>query len=248
MISIREIRDEINIYKKLRLKLSNRLKGLPKGKLRYRFQHGKERPYRLLNGKATYIRRSQTPLVQSLKLREEIEDTIERLTNNIDGLATLLASYIDFDVLMKAVSSLSGESKPLPELSGSSQDIDNLHGRGIYITSDGVHVRSRIELILYEIFLSHGLKVIYEPEIMIDGQVWHPDFALIRERDGAVILWEHYGMMDDPDYRKQTLWKVNRYCTNGYLPFHNFVCTFGYRDSSIDVSHVNDILRTMQLI
>ena len=48
--------------------------------------------------------------------------------------------------------------------------------------------------------------------------VEYPDFT-IKLPDGSIMYWEHFGMMDQDDYRKKNLHKMGTYIENNiYVP------------------------------
>ena len=47
-----------------------------------------------------------------------------------------------------------------------------------------------------------------------------------RPFDGKVFLWEHFGLMDQDEYRQKAGEKLVLYARHGFLPFHNLICTY----------------------
>lgn len=66
----------------------------------------------------------------------------------------------------------------------------------------------------------------YEPKIIMSGKKVYPDFQIIHPITKRVILWEHFGMMDDPEYEKKAYEKIRLYRENGYFPDDNLILTF----------------------
>ena len=79
---------------------------------------------------------------------------------------------------------------------------------------DGVRLRTRIEYMIASGFVAYQVPYIYESVIASERFNYYPDFAVLRKSDGRVIFWEHFGMMDDPDYcgsrfeRLRKLWHL----------------------------------------
>ena len=52
------------------------------------------------------------------------------------------------------------------------------------------------------------------------------DFTISRPSDGKLFLWEHFGLMDDDEYRQNTIKKISLYARYGFFPFENLICTY----------------------
>lgn len=119
---------------------------------------------------------------------------------------------------------------------------------GSHKASDGTALKSRVELVLYEYFMSQYTTVMYERPLNIQGELWYPDFSFFRAGDGATILWEHLGMMNDPDYCAKALYKIFRYSEAGFLPYRNIVYTYDFGHDNIDLQYAAELLRYMKLL
>ncbi len=53
----------------------------------------------------------------------------------------------------------------------------------------------------------------------------HPDFLCLNTRTRSEFYWEHFGLMDDPDYSKNTAGKLRLYTENGILAGRNLIIT-----------------------
>lgn len=87
--------------------------------------------------------------------------------------------------------------------------------------------RSKSEYIIASKLKNKGIPFKYEKELFLReyGRVY-PDFTIFDPNTKQEIYWEHFGMMDDPDYRDKTYKKMQAYLDNGYLPGINFIMTF----------------------
>lgn len=72
--------------------------------------------------------------------------------------------------------------------------------KNIFITVDGTRVKSKSEVIVYNLLLASEKQPIYEQELHLDGITVHPDFTL--ETTKGTVYWEHLGMLGDYGYRK----------------------------------------------
>lgn len=94
-----------------------------------------------------------------------------------------------------------------------------------YKTNCGIYVRSKSEMIIADILYEYGIMFLYEPKLTFGTTVVHPDFLIIRN-DGSIFIWEHFGLLDNPDYKKQTEWKIDLYGKNGFKQHTNLICTY----------------------
>ena len=53
----------------------------------------------------------------------------------------------------------------------------------------------------------------------------HPDFYCLNLRTRQEFAWEHFGMMDDPDYAARATEKLGLYAENGFFPGKNLIIT-----------------------
>ena len=88
----------------------------------------------------------------------------------------------------------------------------------IHRTSDGTPVRSKSEVIVYDVLVSQGLSVLYEEALTAkDGNPKNfrlPDFTIHHQ--GRTWYWEHLGMLDKASYNSDWELKKQWYRANGY--------------------------------
>lgn len=88
----------------------------------------------------------------------------------------------------------------------------------IHCASDGKLLRSKSEVIIYEVLLKYGLEPIYEYKLEIDKTIKRPDFYICDDDSGIDYYWEHLGMLSDPHYSKKWQEKLEWYRSNSILP------------------------------
>jgi hypothetical protein len=96
----------------------------------------------------------------------------------------------------------------------------------IHRTERGEKVRSKSEAIIANILNNLGLD--YRYEYPIEGNEWpgirRPDFVLFS-KNHKPLLWEHLGMLDDPDYCARWDAKLEWYRANGFTEGINLFVT-----------------------
>lgn len=71
-----------------------------------------------------------------------------------------------------------------------------------------------------------GIPYKYEcPVVLRNGKTRYPDFTLLDIAHHRVVYHEHLGMLEDPDYRKAALIKLQEYGENGIFTGKNLILT-----------------------
>ena len=103
-----------------------------------------------------------------------------------------------------------------------------------HITTYGLRVRSKSELIIAEKLYYHRIAFHYEQVLHIDNFSLVPDFY-IRRADGKLFVWEHMGMMENTEYRLHQKKKIEMYESMGFVPWDNLIVTYDTPDGLIDL-------------
>ena len=87
----------------------------------------------------------------------------------------------------------------------------------------GERVRSKSEVIIANKLHNLGIAYRYEfPIKFMSGRIVYPDFYCLNVRKRREIVYEHFGMMDDPEYANNAVKKIEEYQRNGYWLGKNF--------------------------
>jgi len=87
-------------------------------------------------------------------------------------------------------------------------------------------VRSKSEKIIADTLERRGIPYRYEaPLILQDGVTVYPDFSLLNVRRRKEYIWEHLGMMDNEDYARSAVTKLNSYINSGFFPGEQLILT-----------------------
>ena len=105
-------------------------------------------------------------------------------------------------------------------------------------TAHGERVRSKSEVIIADTLFRHNIPYRYEFPITLkrinsddirrnfgSSITLYPDFLCLNTRTRQEFYWEHFGLMDDPDYSKNAAGKLRLYIENGILPGCNLIIT-----------------------
>jgi hypothetical protein len=87
----------------------------------------------------------------------------------------------------------------------------------IHRTARGELVRSKSEVIIANLLHAANVDYHYEQPLTTDatGRTIHPDFTFV-DYSGDIVVWEHLGMLDRPDYRDSWQRRLAWYTANGF--------------------------------
>jgi len=103
----------------------------------------------------------------------------------------------------------------------------------------GERVRSKSEKIIADHYLKLGIPYRYEcPLKLKDGgrtRIIHPDFAVLNVRSRKAYYHEHFGKMDDPDYIRTSLRRLELYIKNDLFPGESLLITHETSQRPLDM-------------
>ena len=113
----------------------------------------------------------------------------------------------------------------------------------VILTNNGLRVRSKSEKILADFFDQNKIPYKYECPLYLKpyGYVY-PDFTFLSEKTGEEVYWEHDGRMDDPDYARNAIRKIQMYEENGIYPGEKLILTFETEKSVLDIRIVKKLV------
>lgn len=223
---------------------------MPEGTLRLSKSQGCVQYYHCTKGaphNGSYIHKNDIELAKQLAQKsydEKIFDYSQKAIKYIDRLlscykddkiAEIYASeHIERQKLITPVE-LAYDQKLEKWLEKPYQGKGFADGAPVILTNSGIRVRSKSEKILADYFDSIGLAYKYECPISLKGyRTVYPDFTFLSKRTGKETYWEHEGMMDNPDYARTAVQKIELYEKNGIIPGENLILTFETSLSAIN--------------
>ena len=112
----------------------------------------------------------------------------------------------------------------------------------VIMTNRGERVRSKSEKILADLFDRYRIEYKYERPLKMMGRVIFPDFTILVPAGGE-IYWEHFGMMDSPDYVEIAIKKIIAYQVEGMYLGDRLLVSFETAKSTIDLDYVHRLIR-----
>lgn len=242
---------DLNLQKNTLKRYQEQLKKLPRGNLYASERKGVRYYTKVTNyrGKkrSEYLGKETNLQVQLLQKKYYLRKAIQAMESNIPMMEKFLANYkpIDPNVLQRTfprayqnlpqscfdeagVFDLSRwGSEPYEKSTYKSENLLNS-------TKKGDKVRSKSEVIIANAVAARGLEYRYEEVTYINGYKKAPDFKVIDPRTGAIIYWEHLGLITDMEYLRQALYRIADYIRDGIVPGVNLILTFDDGENHID--------------
>ena len=241
--------------------LSERIAGLeaeigklPPGSINITESGGYVRWYLAEEGNKTYIPKRKRSFAQNMarkKYLEYLKKDMQHDKNCIDSYLIKSSSY------QRKIPKLFDEPgfKELltKEISGQKQEIEewcksefetnkyNLEGL-IFGTASGHVVRSKSESIIASELFMNNVPFRYECILNLGDKICFPDFTIRHPRTGEYFYWEHFGMMDKPEYAKKASDKLGLYIAHGIFPTINLITTYETLDKPITQLKISEIV------
>ena len=115
----------------------------------------------------------------------------------------------------------------------------------IFDTARGEKVRSKSEVILSNSFFRHELIYLVEFPLKLkhSNRTIYPDFTILNTKTMEVIYWEHFGMMDNPEYATAAVKRIHLLQDEGLILGKNLICTFETSTTPLSSSLVESYIK-----
>lgn len=111
-------------------------------------------------------------------------------------------------------------------------------------TNRGEKVRTKSEARLADIFYEMGIPYRYEyPVKLYNGKIKYPDFALLKMPERKEIYLEHMGLLEDEQYRRNNLIKLQEYNKSGIVMGDNLILTFETEYAPLSIKDTKDMIK-----
>ena len=208
----------------------------------------------------TYLPREQDALALALvqkdyderllhNARAELEH-IRRFEAALEGKSACTAAYEALDDTRKSLvtpATLTDEQFAVAWLSVPYKKKKLDSAAPTLVTENGETVRSKSELIIANALKNSGVPYRYEYPVCVtvgeeEHREFHPDFYCLNVRTRAEFAWEHFGMMDEPEYAENAVHKLAAYSASGYFPGKNLIITMENRNTPLGSLEINRII------
>ena len=113
----------------------------------------------------------------------------------------------------------------------------------VYDTLRGDKVRSKAEALIANILFTLKIPYRYEQAHIIGDRKFYPDFTVLNVRTGQEYIIEFFGMMHNSQYACSAGFKVDKYFSNGYVPFENILFFYESDKRPLDLGRIESDIR-----
>lgn len=110
-------------------------------------------------------------------------------------------------------------------------------------TLSGIKVARVGEARIADTLFTAGFAFRYNVPLTVNGRTKYPDFVILlpwsTEDHLYFLIWEHCGMMENEQYRKNHMGKFYLYAENGILPGVNCIFTYADRNHPLSLAQIN---------
>ena len=238
--------------------LQKQIDRAPEGSLCGSRSHSSWQWQRLLGNVRTYLPREKVKLIKALAQKKYNILVLKELVGQRDALDKLVESYVPQNG-EKTYASMPAEWRReiepliLPEsefveawrnLRYKRKFVENAD----FLTANGERVRSKSEIIIADALNSFGIPYRYEFPHELNAvnlsrciKVFS-DFTCLNVRTRKEFVWEHFGMMDDAEYLRNAMEKIELYACNGFYSGENLIVTMESRDKPLNSKMVNRLV------
>ena len=214
----------------------------PEGSLRVSSSHGTTYYYHVTeNGRYNGTRLADEKLITDLVKKDYYLKLIPQIQSEISIIDSLLEAENNQEVSKVYEKLHPDRKKYIKQLFPTRADSltswnalvnkvtsDPEEGRYYIPTHRGELVRSMNEYNIANALYRHNIPYKYEfPYRAVNGVVLHPDFYVKNKNTGYEFFWEHFGMMDKPDYvMNSMMYKIRLYEADNLFPGNGLIITF----------------------
>lgn len=264
-MQIKEIALEIETLEKqlhtISMELEKLKKQLPENGRLHALRHGKTYQYYIRTPKdrepGKYIKKRDRATAANLAQLEYDERLIEHLHKRIRDLNML--NTLSSDPFEAAFDQMAPGKKELidphylsdeaylrkwRDQTYAKMDFDEKAPE--YYTRQGIRVRSKSEILIADILDEMSVPFLYEKPLLLSSGIYHPDFTLLNIKERKEVYWEHFGMMDDMDYRNNAFKKIRKYEASGLFCPDSFIWTMETGRFPLDTKNLRRMVKEMK--
>lgn len=262
------ITDQIKEHEQVQNRINQFLINAPKGTLKIQTKNNRPYYYWQYQGEdgrmqQQYLPKNQTTITEQLAQKRYYEKIKPMVKENLAALYHF-EKYYHFHEITEAFDSLSSARKELVipfrktvkelvrEWATEEYEPYQAHPESLrFETENGEMVRSKSECIIANLLYKQRENLLYKYERPIDLSIYgkdytiHPDFTVLNTHTGKITYWEHAGLMDDPKYGSDFVWKYNLYQANNIIPGKDVIFTCESQLNPLDIGLVKKMIERL---
>lgn len=205
--------------------------------------------------RGTYIGKGNEELVQKLAQKSYDKKVLQLAEKRISQISKLTKDYEDDEISKIYENEHAARQKLIQPVESTWEqklnDWKTKEYKGkefqedapVIWTEKGERVRSKSEKIMADYFFRNGIEYKYECPIYLRGMgTVYPDFTFLSQKSGKEIYWEHNGKMDDPDYAKKAIRKIQVYENNDIYPGERLILTYETSQTILNTGKIQQLV------
>ena len=265
-ISIPHLQKRLEKLKTLAESLKNENENLPVGRLRIA-QRNQHPEFYLVpeksNEQGKYIQKENHDLAVQLAQKDYNCKILKIINKEITGLQNYLTQTDNGNAIQNQFEKLSVSRQNLisPVTFPDKGFIENwlsITWQGLPFSDDAPdlftenkeRVRSKSEVIIANSLLHNNIPYHYEFPLTLYNKghknapvTIYPDFCCLNTRTHKEFYWEHFGLMDNPEYAKKTTSKLRLYAENNYFPGRNLIITMETQSEQLSTLQIEQLIK-----
>ncbi len=217
------------------------------------------RYYSFKSGNTIFIGDHNSPEVKAIQHNRFCKEKVKILKKNIAALTKCMEKFSCYT--QEAVNNVLPAAYRMPQTvpnatvrskksAKNSQNSLFFPTKNISITVDGSKVKSKGEALIYNLLLHYDVDFEYEKRLLLLDEngvqvQFYPDFTIFNDNDE--IYWEHFGMLDDPNYLERQMHKIRIFQNNGITIGDRLIVTSDRYDRSINTEAIGNIIKAVLL-
>ncbi len=248
--------DEYNRLEKEINTLNNQINALPSGNLLFSHNGKYLKWYQSDGHNQVYIPKSNRQLAEQLaykkyltlqrdefiKERDAIQLYLNYHSSNNNSADKLLSKDSDYhSFLQPNYKSLNAE---LNDWMNSPYEHNEMYPeQRNQSTISGHLVRSKSEALIDTFLYKNKIPFRYEAALSLGDITFYPDFTIRHPLTGRLYYWEHFGMMDSPDYARKAYSKLQRYSSYDIIQDINLITTYETKDTPLNPEWIENLIK-----
>lgn len=107
-------------------------------------------------------------------------------------------------------------------------------------------MRTKSEKIIADKLYALGIPYRYEYPVKLKGYgTVYPGFTILKVSERKEIYYEHFGLMDKPEYCEKALRKLQAFARNGIVLGQNLIATFESENVPLDMNVLEKMLEEL---
>lgn len=256
------LNQKIEELEKILTKVDKELETAPKGYIRVSYKHKCPQYYLIKNCKdrnGEYLNKNQRPLVEEILLRDYNKKLKRELERQLKILNKCRKIYSPDKIT--AIYEKTPKPRKLniqPKIMTTEQFVDNwkklkykpkliAENDSIHVTVNGEKVRSKSENLIADTLFRLNIPYRYEQPVKLGSKIFYPDFTCLNIRTRQEFLWEHFGLLDEPEYATNAVGKIHIYNQHGYFTGQKLIISTETKNQPINTIEIEKLAKEFLL-